>query len=515
MSPRTRSLIGGASGVLLALMVGASLANEDYLLAVGCSAVIFWALTERFTGAYPEAWLLAGTLFGYIAGNRGFAQLQISGEFPLFPAEAVLLVAVPVLLVRLAQKRARAFHRDPLNYAIFLWLMLGSARLPLDVPAYGFLAVRDYAMVYYAAFFFIGQAYAGHAASARVLSRAVTAACLALPVLATLIQFLPEFFLSTLTVRGIPLIFYKDDLLATLFAAAFFWLWTRWEFRRQRLWLVPVTACLLMVSTTTSPRAAMVAVAGVTGLWLLARRWQIAATQAAIVGTAVVVAVAVFSFSDRDLRQTAAYSTYEHAISIFDFQAKGNYMNRQSGDPGDNNRFRIVWWRAVAEETAEENPVFGLGFGHDLAARFLVDYGLLQADDFSARSPHSMIMSVFGRLGLAGLACWLAIAVAMLALTRRVLRAGTADQRGFASVAWVIWISACFGVVLEGPMGAVVFWTVLGLANGASTKEDGDEPAVEVATKPSALLPPASEPATFRPRSVSAPFSVTIPPPRP
>jgi hypothetical protein len=30
----------------------------------------------------------------------------------------------------------------------------------------------------------------------------------------------------------------------------------------------------------------------------------------------------------------------------------------------------------------------------------------------------------------------------------------------------VILTSACFGVVLEGPMGAVVFWSVLGLANG-------------------------------------------------
>lgn len=515
MTPQWRTRIAGFSGAVLGCIGAASLANENYLLAVGCSAVVLWALAERFGGAHPEAWLLGGALFGYIAGNRGFAQLQVAGGFPLFPAEAVLLVAVPAVLVRLAQKRAQAFRRDPLNYAIVLWLVLGTARLPLDVPAYGFLAVRDYAMVYYAAFFFLGQAFAQHAASAALLSRAVTAACLVLPPLAVAFQLFPEFFIGTLTVRGIPLIFYKDDLLATLFAAAFFWLWTRWERRRNRLWLVPVAACLLMVSTTTSPRAAMVAVVGVTGLWLLARRWQIVATQAVVVGTAIVAALAVFSFSDRDLRRTAAYSTYEHAISIFDFQAKGNYVNRQSGDPGDNNRFRIVWWQAVAEETADENPVFGLGFGHDLAARFLSDYGMLQADDFSARSPHSMIMSVFGRLGAAGLACWLAIAVAMAAMTRRVLRQGSADGRGFASVSWVIWISACFGVVLEGPMGAVVFWTALGLANAAPGDTDAAQADAESGGKSSALLPPATEPATVRPQPVSARFSITLPPPRP
>ncbi|OYU99633.1 MAG: hypothetical protein CFE26_25330 [Verrucomicrobiales bacterium VVV1] len=305
-----------------------------------------------------------------------------------------------------------------------------------------------------------------------------------------------------------PLIFFKDDLLATLFAAAFFWLWTRWEFHRHRGWLLPVAACLLMVGTTTSPRAAMVAVAGVTALWLAARRWQLAATQAVVIGVAAIAALFVFSLTNRDLRQTAAYATYENIVSIVDYQATGNYGSRESGDPGDNNRFRLVWWRAVVDETLEEGPVFGLGFGHDLAARFLANYGLLGADDFSARSPHSMLLSVFGRMGAAGLLGWLAIAAGIAAMTRRIFRQGTPDSRGFASIVGVIWISACFGVVLEGPMGAVVFWTVLGLANSLAhaTPVVSD---LENAIGSPAALPTASEP-------VSVPASpLTLPPPPP
>ena len=132
---------------------------------------------------------------------------------------------------------------------------------------------------------------------------------LAPPLLATAFRYFPDFFFNTLTLRGVPLVFFKDDLLATLFAAAFFWLWTRWEFHHHRRWLLPVGACLLMVGTTTSPRAAMVAVAGVTGLWLAARRWQIAATQAVVIGVAAIGALFVFSLTNRDLRQTAAYAT--------------------------------------------------------------------------------------------------------------------------------------------------------------------------------------------------------------
>jgi hypothetical protein len=30
----------------------------------------------------------------------------------------------------------------------------------------------------------------------------------------------------------------------------------------------------------------------------------------------------------------------------------------------------------------------------------------------------------------------------------------------------VLLVSACLGVFLEGPMGATIFWTILGLANG-------------------------------------------------
>jgi len=117
-----------------------------------------------------------------------------------------------------------------------------------------------------------------------------------------------------------------------------------------------------MVGTTTSPRAAMVAVAGVTALWLAARRWQIAATQTVIIGIAAVGALFVFSLTNRDIRQTPAYATYENVISIFDYRATGSYSNRESGDPGDNNRFRLVWWRAVFDETLRGGPRFWCRF---------------------------------------------------------------------------------------------------------------------------------------------------------
>ena len=281
-----------------------------------------------------------------------------------------------------------------------------------------------------------------------------------------------------------PFIFHKSDLLAAYLAAGFFWLWTRFEQNHVKLWLLPAAANLLMLGTTASSRAAMVALVLVTLMWVAARRWRIAAAQVLIVGAAVSAVVFLSALSNKNLQQTAVYSTYEHALSIFDLQGTGTYVNEESGNPGQNNRFRLTWWNTVARDVLAQNPVLGLGFGYDLAARFLVEYELLGAEDFTTRSPHSMIMSVFGRMGGLGLALWLAVGASMGVLTRRCFQVGNLDAIGLVCIAWVLWISACVGVVLEGPMGAVVFWTVLGLGNRRLAELRAEEPVTVADLQP-------------------------------
>lgn len=158
--------------------------------------------------------------------------------------------------------------------------------------------------------------------------------------------------------------------------------------------------------------------------------------------------------------------------SLFDVNGIRVYESDETLNKGDNNRFRLVWWRTVARETWNQGRWFGLGFGYDLAKSFVQTYDPAMGEDFSARSPHSIIMSAFGRMGCAGLAVFLAVAGAMVVKSWRALwdRSTNLLACGLWGAAWVILVSACFGVVLEGPMGAVVFWTVLGLANGMTAE---------------------------------------------
>jgi O-antigen ligase len=263
--------------------------------------------------------------------------------------------------------------------------------------------------------------------------------------------------------------------MAAFCTAGFFWLWHLREKSGHRLWLVLAAPCLLLLGTLASPRAGIVAMCLVTLLWIVARGFRILAFQVCVAGLALVLVISSALVIKKDLRETEAYSAYEKIVSIFDYHGKGTYLHNQSGDPGDNNQFRLVWWRELTKETLKRNPVFGLGFGYDLAAGFLAEYDLVSAEDFSARSPHSVIFSVLGRMGILGLLLWLGIIACMARAFVRDFRSRDLSALGLWSIVWVFLICACAGVVIEGPMGAVVFWTALGLAKAGQPELTDDK----------------------------------------
>jgi hypothetical protein len=478
MNPKFRILLFSLAGIICGIVIGIDLADESYGWAVIAALVCLWFVIERVSSSPPDAWLLALTLAGYLVGNRGFAQIQPASRIPLLPAEIALGIGVPALLFRAAAKRISLFRRDFLNYSIAIWGVLGLIRLPLDVKLYGVVALRDFAMVYYVAFFFLGQAFGSRREPASLLRSTLTLSYLCLLPFAFDMAVAPDFLVDNLTFRGIPIIFHKSDLIAAYLGGGFFWLWSRMAGTGKLLWGLSALLCLLLIGILASPRAAMAGVFVITCLWLLVGRWRILAAQAVAIATASVIFVVVYLLLGKDIKTSPPYAVYEHAVSIFDPAGTGSYLNAASGNPGDNNRFRTVWWGDVIHETLDANPVFGLGFGADLASKFLADYDLLSDESFAARSPHSMIVTVFGRMGFAGLLAWLCVSAAMWRIIWLLIKRGTPDGMGLASIAGVIWTSASVGVVLEGPMGAVVFWTVLGLANALYSDarvQDSDE----------------------------------------
>jgi len=475
MDPRLRNLLFGAAASALAVWVGVTLANEEHFIALLSAGVAVWAVLSWTRGPLAEAWLLGFLVLGYVVGNRGFAQLSPVAGLPVFFSELGLGIVLVLVTLRGALRRELPVRRDWLNGLLLLWLALGTARIPWDMRIHGMVALRDFAMIYYLLYFFGAQALARHAPSRRLLHASLLVTFGLLPLTGLVDTAFPNFFQTYLLVGDVPLIYYKGDLLATFLFTGFLLLLPHrdFDFRTDSMrWLLALVS--LVLGLTLLSRSSMLGLV-VGGGWLAwSGRWRPLRVLAAVCLGGLVAVVAFSLLQKKDFTQTKAYAIYEAAASIVDYQGTHNYQNDESGNKGDNNRYRLVWWKNIVKETVATDPVFGQGFGADLAKGFFLEYYPTTEPDFNPRSPHNLFMTTFGRMGLAGTAVLAAIYWVQARSTARSMRAargepGQDENVTLQAALWVVMVCACFGVVLEGPMAAIPFWIMLGLAHHAAT----------------------------------------------
>ena len=482
MHPQLRNVLVVLAASALAVWVGISLAQEKHFIASVAALLSVWAVLAWTRGPLAESWLLGFLVFGYVIGNRGFAQIMPISGLPLFLSELGLAVSVALVLLRGAQSRILPVQRDWLNSLLLLWLVLGASRILWDVRNYGFMALRDFATVYYVLYFFVAQALAAHEPSRRLLHGALILTFGLLPIMGLPGALFPEFFLENFLVNGVPLIFYKGDLLATFLYVGFIILLPARATSFQGNWWRWVLALAsLILGLSLLSRSSLVGLLVAAGWLAWAGRWRPLGVIAGVCLTGLLAVTTVSLLQKKDFTQTKAYAIYESVASIADFSGTRNYRSDESGNKGDNNRFRLVWWRNVAVETATTAPLFGLGFGADLAAGFVREYYPDSNDEFSARSPHNIFLTAFGRMGSAGAVVLLAIYTTLFFSTLRTVRAaradpGRQDALTLQAACWVVLVSSCFGVVLEGPMGAIPFWIMLGLAHHEATRPPASPP---------------------------------------
>lgn len=461
MSPRIKLLLFGGLASLLAIWSGNAISNGRFffpvLIGVTALLIIMWRLNHQ-----PADINIAGLcLAGYLIGNRGFAQVSYPG-LPLFPGEFLLLVGGLLVLVRNTREGTGYLFGGGLAKLLLLWIIYSGVRCVMDFRSYGFLAIRDFAVVYYATFFFLARDWA------RIgrpwLERALLAGLALAPLTFELFRWREDWLTRHVQFLGNPLIFIKSDSAAGLMAGGAAWCaclaWTR------RHWAYTLLSLALLTSVMFSnSRAALVSVVFIAGWLMVARAWPLLRVAALYLSIGVLLAASVTLFTSQPWHENIIYRTYERFVSMVDFSGHHQYRSTALLDKADNNDFRLVWWKLVLRETWTTNRWFGLGFGYDLQSRFVEVYYPTDPDDFSTRSPHNVLLTIFGRTGLIGAILFGGVMLAMIRDTWRLARRGINENLGLQLFAWAILVSACFGVVLEGPMGAVVFWITLGLAN--------------------------------------------------
>jgi hypothetical protein len=476
VSAAIQSIIIAVVGLILAIVLGSVLGQGDWVIPIAViGAGLLLGLYKLFFKAVRlEALILGFLIFGYIVGNRGFAQLRLTHTSPVYLGEAGMLACIGILASRLALKRERLFPKTPLSWAIVAFVFIGGVRLCCDIsglsPATIEETLRDSAAVYYALFFFIAYKVGSDRVGRRVMERFILIGfLLLLPIF--IIQFFafPGLF-NRITVRGYPLIAHKGDLTATYLGFASFYFFLR-PSRGSLLVLSRILSAVFFLGMIAlMGRASMVGFALAVVFVLIARRPQFAFYQ---IATACLALLIVGLLQVTQLSEKGGFFSQltDRVESMADFSGTGNYRSQIGDVAANNNEFRTVWWRSVYNETMRKHPWFGLGFGYDLTAGFMRAYFPTGGEDTAAtRSPHSIWVTILGRMGIVG---WLSFAAIAYLIAREALTTARMVARGalppsalsFWTGTIIILGSASFGVVLEGPMGGILFWTFLGLAS--------------------------------------------------
>ena len=220
--------------------------------------------------------------------------------------------------------------------------------------------------------------------------------------------FFSDFLLTRLTFRGIPIIFFKGDLEGTFAAAGSILFFALFE-RRRSWWALALTLVLAGIAVESNNRASMLGliVAAVIVAAAGRRRFAILLGSAACAATLLSLALA-FS-RNQSWHRTPVYDAYERIASLADPSGTRSYTGEETFNKGDNNVFRSLWWRTTIGETLATNPWIGLGWGYDLAAAFERIYYPEGNDEFAARSPHNIFVTLFARTGVLGFIPFIAV----------------------------------------------------------------------------------------------------------
>lgn len=430
--------------------------------------------------------LTIGTLiFGYVVGNRGFANIFPVPFIPILPGELGIIICLGFMGLNLLRNKKLDFNLDNTAFVIIIWMILGTVLFLLGFPKYKISAIRDFATVYYVSYFFFAHSIVYNKGELNKFEKFLTAAFLFVAPANLLFQNFPDFVYTKLSVNGVPLIVQKGDLIGVFCAGAFFFFLLKHynESRRKVFYFFIAFICFVTMGRTLC-RAAFLGFFIISLLMIYTKR-RFIIKMAGIIGAMIFIPFSIYTILFiEDITETKAYGAYEHIISVTDFSGTRSYKNPDSYGTGDNNRYRLVWWHSLIKETLLTKPFFGYGFGYSLFYFFQGRYYTNLFMDADVRSPHSIILTIFGRMGLAGLFLFLLI---LYKFGRKTLRCADFSRMHakahpafpYWCMSWCILIGACFGVVLEGPMGAIVYWSVTGIAYGLSCKEQMISPLPE------------------------------------
>lgn len=149
---------------------------------------------------------------------------------------------------------------------------------------------------------------------------------------------------------------------------------------------------------------------------------------------------------------------------------------------------RELTWGGVTDWTLESGTrtIFGSGFGNNFLEQSGVLSFLQGTEYLGVRSPHSWIVGVFARMGIAGVViCSLIVLALLRKIVQERVRIGQDELLTTSALTIVAIIPvAMLGVVLESPFGAIPFWWFSGIIFSLAKSKVGKTEMPKKLTRP-------------------------------
>ena len=410
---------------------------------------------------------------------------------PFYLGEIVLVCSVTYCLFRRGWRRFLLPDETGITILILCFMLLGAARSVPGVFEYGLEAVRDAAVWYYAIFFFVGMEVARHTEWRAKIWRVLVIGWSGALIWGLVNVVSKQFFHVRPADLGLLILPWRGEsvlsndeygMVEQMALGALIVLNPRLR-QKHYGWalylLIPLA--ILGVGMTIAAHGRGVRVGLAMGvlitlmLYLAPGRLLMSARRfgAGFLGLCALLVVGLMVAPDFVARQT-------------------NFSRFTSGGADQaNTQYRTTWWRHLYAAVNSENPVVGLGFGQNLnhynplitrnAYRIGMDFGdgNNPNERWPVRSPHSINMTIFSRMGYLGGALWLAIlALGLGGLFSQVWKGKWRGKKfsmdGREEMAfWLVmlvatWGNASFGVLMEGPVLGIWFWFALGYSRRLS-----------------------------------------------
>lgn len=157
--------------LFLGIYMGMKIGQSNWFLPILFCMGGFFILTVILTRVNSIGLILSFLIFGYIVGNRGFAQITPLWNLPIFLGELALFFTGVYLICYILINKELPFRLNALGILLLIWITYGSIRILFDFKSYGLVALRDFATVYYSLYFFVVQPLANDRRSWRFFNR--------------------------------------------------------------------------------------------------------------------------------------------------------------------------------------------------------------------------------------------------------------------------------------------------------------------------------------------------------